>query len=168
MPSEGVNTLSPFPHSLPYTTPSGCFSVSLNMSFYNEWINISKCFLSSLKYFSKLWNPRKELWERWFTAHLDRSSGNNWGLVIGIWSESWGTVSSNWALNLLTAVFQLLNCVWLFATPWTAACQASCPSPSPGACSNLCPLSWWCHPTISSSVVPFSSCFQSFPATGLF
>ena len=39
-----------------------------------------------------------------------------------------------------------------------------CPSPSPGACSNSCPLSWWCHPTISSSVVPFSSCPQSFPA----
>ena len=33
-----------------------------------------------------------------------------------------------------------------------------CPSPSPRACSNSCPLSWWCHPTISSSVVPFSSC----------
>ena len=40
-----------------------------------------------------------------------------------------------------------------------------CPSPTPGACSNLCPLSWWCHPTISSSVVPFSSCPQSFPAS---
>ena len=37
-----------------------------------------------------------------------------------------------------------------------------CPSPSPGACSNSCPLYWWCHPTISPSVVPFSSCLQSF------
>ena len=43
-----------------------------------------------------------------------------------------------------------------------------CPSPSPGTCSNSCPLSQWCHPTISSSVVPFSSCLQSFPATGSF
>ena len=43
-----------------------------------------------------------------------------------------------------------------------------CPSPSPGACSNSCPLSRWCHPTISSSVVPFSSHFQSFPASGSF
>ena len=41
-----------------------------------------------------------------------------------------------------------------------------CPSPSPGACSNPCPLSRWCHPTISSSVTPFSSCPQSFPASG--
>ena len=43
-----------------------------------------------------------------------------------------------------------------------------CPSPSPGVCSNSCPLSQWCHPTISSSVIPFSSCLQSFPASGSF
>ena len=42
-----------------------------------------------------------------------------------------------------------------------------CPSPTPGACSNWCPLSRWCHPTISSSVVPFS-CPQSFAASGSF
>ena len=41
-----------------------------------------------------------------------------------------------------------------------------CPSPAPGACSNSCPLSWWCHPTTSSSIIPFSSCLQSFPASG--
>ena len=41
-----------------------------------------------------------------------------------------------------------------------------CPSLSPRACSNSCPSSRWCHPTISSSVVPFSSCLQSFPASG--
>ena len=43
-----------------------------------------------------------------------------------------------------------------------------CPSPSPGACSNSCTLSWWGHPTISSFVVPFSCCLQSFPASGSF
>ena len=41
-----------------------------------------------------------------------------------------------------------------------------CLSPSLRACSNSCPLSWWCHPTISSSVIHFSSCLQSFPASG--
>ena len=41
-----------------------------------------------------------------------------------------------------------------------------CPSPTLGACSDLCQLSQWCHPTISSSVIPFSSCLQSFPASG--
>ena len=43
-----------------------------------------------------------------------------------------------------------------------------CPSPTPGVYSNSCPLSWWCHPTISSSVVPFSSWPQTFPASGYF
>ena len=42
------------------------------------------------------------------------------------------------------------------------------PSPTPEACSNSCPLSRWCHPTISSSVVPFSYCLQSCPASGAF
>ena len=46
--------------------------------------------------------------------------------------------------------------------------RLSCPSPSSGARSNACPLSWWCHPTISSSIIPFSSCLQSFPASGSF
>ena len=43
-----------------------------------------------------------------------------------------------------------------------------CPSLSPRACSNSCPSSWWCHPTISSSVASFSSCPQSFPSLGSF
>ena len=43
-----------------------------------------------------------------------------------------------------------------------------CPSPTPGVHPNTCPLSWWCHPTISSSVIPFFSCPQSFPVSGSF
>ena len=43
-----------------------------------------------------------------------------------------------------------------------------CPSPTPRVYSNSFPSSWWCHPTISSSVVPFSACLQSFPASGSF
>ena len=43
-----------------------------------------------------------------------------------------------------------------------------CVSPTPGAHSNSCPLSWWCHPTFSSSVILFSSCLQSFPKSGSF
>ena len=46
--------------------------------------------------------------------------------------------------------------------------RPSCPSPTPRIYPNSCPLSWWCHPTISSSVIPFSSCPQSFPASGSF
>ena len=43
-----------------------------------------------------------------------------------------------------------------------------CPSPTPGTCSNSCPFSQWYHPTISSFLIPFSSCLQSFPASGSF
>ena len=60
---------------------------------------------------------------------------------------------------------QSLKIIQLFSTLWTEACQAYL---SPGACSSLCPLSRWCHPTISSSVSPFSSCSQSFLASGSF
>ena len=58
-------------------------------------------------------------------------------------------------------VVHSLSRVWLFA-------RLPCPSLSPGVCSNLCPLSQWCHPTISSSVIPFYFCPQSFPALGSF
>ena len=61
---------------------------------------------------------------------------------------------------------QLLSHVQLFATPWTATHQASLSTPR--VYSNSCPLSQWCHPTISSSVIPFSSRLQSFPASGSF
>ena len=46
--------------------------------------------------------------------------------------------------------------------------RPTCPSPTPGVYSNSHPLSWWCHPGISSSVIPISSCLQSFPASGSF
>ena len=58
------------------------------------------------------------------------------------------------------------QCLWLFVTPLTAACQGPCPSPTPRVHANPCPLSQWCHPTISFSVIPFSSCLQSYPESG--
>ena len=77
---------------------------------------------------------------------------------------------SGWAAGLEKCfsnniVVQLLS--RLFVTTWTAA-RFPCTSPFPRACANSSPLSQWCHPTISSSVVPFSSCLQSFPASGSF
>ena len=63
---------------------------------------------------------------------------------------------------------QLLSHVWLFATPWTAAYQASLSITYSQSCSNSCPSSQWCHPTVSSSVVPFCSCLQSFLTSGFF
>ena len=67
----------------------------------------------------------------------------------------------------LSQSVQLLSCVQLFATPWTAARPASLSITNSQVYSNSCPLSRWCHPTISSSVVPFSH-LQSFPASGSF
>ena len=58
--------------------------------------------------------------------------------------------------------------IQLFVTSWTAAHQASLSITNSLIYSNLCPLSQWCHPTISSSAVTFSSCLQSFPASGSF
>ena len=69
----------------------------------------------------------------------------------------------------------MFNCLW---SPWTYGVipgfpvlhhsRLPCSSPSPGVCSNLSQLSQWCHSTISSSVIPFSSCLLSFPASGSF
>ena len=63
---------------------------------------------------------------------------------------------------------QSFSRVRLFATPWTAAHQASLSLNNSQSLPNSCPLSRWCHPAITSSVVPFSSCPQSFPASGSF
>ena len=85
-------------------------------------------------------------------GHLVASRSNSALLTFCRWG--------NWVLTIFSSV-QLFSCVWLFVTPWTAARQLPCPSPIPWACSNSCPLSQWCHPTISFSVVPFF-CLQSF------
>ena len=69
-------------------------------------------------------------------------------------------------LNLRASV-QMLSHVQLFRLRGLQQARLPCPSPTPGACSNSCPSSRWCHQTISSSVVPFS-CSQSFPTSGSF
>ena len=65
--------------------------------------------------------------------------------------------------NLLFSCSVMSDSLW---PPELQHASLPCPSLSPGACSNSCPLSQWCHPTISFSVTPFSSCLQSFPASG--
>ena len=57
------------------------------------------------------------------------------------------------------------NALWPHGLQHT---RLPCPSPTPKACSNSCPSSQWCHPTISSSDIPFSSCLRSFPGSGSF
>ena len=103
-----------------------------------------------------------------FVSHFDCG---RWPLLNSDWSRHRTRVCTLALQTLFKVVFssvQSLSLVQLFATPWTTARQASLPSPTPGVHPNPCPLSRWCHPTISSSVIPFSSCPQSFPASGYF
>ena len=77
-------------------------------------------------------------------------------------------VSGDNLQSLSCLVIQLLSHDQLFVTPGLQHPRLPCPSLSPGFCSNSCPLNQWCHPTISLFVAPFSSCRQSFPASGSF
>ena len=77
-------------------------------------------------------------------------------------------VGKKWIGNALISSVQSLSRVQLFATPWTTAHQASLSITKSRSLLKLCPLSQWCHPIISSSAIPFSSCFQFFPASESF
>ena len=72
-----------------------------------------------------------------------------------------------WGLHQFSSV-QSLSRVQLLVTPWIAARQASLSLTNSGVHPNSCPSSRWCHPDISSSVIPFSSCPQSLPASESF
>ena len=79
---------------------------------------------------------------------------------LSIWPKVWKSVQFS--------SVQSLSRVQLFATPWITARQAPCPSPTPGVHADSHPSSQWCHPAISSSVVPFSSFPQSLPTSESF
>ena len=92
--------------------------------------------------------------------------GDKWRggcLSVSFWGN--GNVQKLIVVMVVVVVFSLVK---LFVTPWTAACQALLSFTLFWVCSNSCPLSWWCHPSISSFVTPFCSCRQSFPASGSF
>ena len=72
------------------------------------------------------------------------------------------------SLKYIWYISQSFSCVWLFATPWTAARQASLSITNSRSSLRLMSIELVRHPTISSSVVPFSSCLQSFPTSGSF
>ena len=73
--------------------------------------------------------------------------------------------------HLLDSQYQftsVIHRVGRFLTHGLQHTRLPCPSPPAGACSNSCLSTWWCHPTVSSSVITFSSCLPSFPASGSF
>ena len=95
--------------------------------------------------------------------------GNWFSIIINNWIVSsnivWNWVGTEGEGSFQFSLSAISNSLWLHGLEHT---RLPCPSLTCGACSNSCPLSWWCHPTISSSVIPFSSCHQSFPASGSF
>ena len=79
------------------------------------------------------------------------------------WRKTW-----KWPTVFVWVQFShpfMSNSLWPL---WLQYSRLPCPSPTPGTYSNSCPSSRWCYPTISSSVIPFSSCPQSLPASGSF
>ena len=87
-------------------------------------------------------------------------------------TNRWKDITCSWMrrINIFKWLYiPRFSCSVMSGSLWLHGLQHSrlpCPSLSPRDHSNSCPLSWWCHPTIPSSVIPFSSCLQSFPASG--
>ena len=84
--------------------------------------------------------------------------------------KSW-TRLIEWTTTILLLLSVQFSCSVMSNSLWPHGLQHArplCPTPTHRVYSDSCPLSQWCHPTISSSVVPFSSCLQSFPASGSF
>ena len=94
-------------------------------------------------------------------------------VLQGIW---WDRSLDGWMLSgtdfMITVLqfssVQSLSVLTLLPPHGLQHARLPCPSPAPRACSNSCPSSWWCHPTISPSVIPFSSCLQTLLASGSF
>ena len=142
-------------------------------SFFTVWaarealeILESKCFAICNCY--KLMIVSKKMLRYWPQLPVNGNLAGN-RVFVG---DQVKTRSLGWDLAQQDQCFyiavQLISHVWLFVTPWTAACQASLSSTISQVCSDSCPLSQWCHPTISSSVGPFFSCLQCFPVSGSF
>ena len=84
-----------------------------------------------------------------------------------LYADSYPAHSSHSFLNLFSSI-QSLSRVQLFEPHELQHARPPCPSPTPAVHPTSCPLSWWCQPAISSSVIPYSSCPQSLPASGSF
>ena len=133
----------------------------------NQWFYVLSMIFSNIPTLVtssyNLTYPTSSLYSEWLTRRFPRM-----GAVC--FRQLSGSIGGGYYDNsdIQFSLVQSLSHVWLFATPWATACQASLSIMNSQARSNSCPLSHRCHPTISSSVIPFSSYLQSFPASGSF
>ena len=102
----------------------------------------------------------------WFIAFFSWYS-RHYSVIIKCcwWTLEWYPTIRPLLLVMLVCLSVVSDSPWPY---WLQHARLPYLPPSPGACSNSCPVSQWCHPTISSFVIPFSSCLQSFPTLGSF
>ena len=130
--------------------------MDMTLSKFQEMVKDTEAWHAAVHEVAKSWTRLTD-WTRTIKGHLNPGPSTT-GLLTS--DQCWATISS-------------VQCSWSVVSDslWPHGLRHArppCPSPTPGACSSSCPSSQWCHPTISSSVIPFSSCLQSFPASGFF
>ena len=137
--------------------------------------NLASMYLSSLNQLSKHWleGSRLSLFSIWCPPRVWEIDGETVETVSDfIFGGSKITADGDCSLEIKRCFrWVQFSCSVMSDSLWSHGLQHTwppCPSPTPKAYSDSCPLSQWCHPTISSSVISFSSCLQSFPASGSF
>ena len=166
LPNSGIEPTSPAIPAL----AGGIFTIVLSEKLFKIWakhipwihlfnsINVAVRWVVVLSSHLKDEESEAQSSKVFFFSQVTKL-GSSW---VGIWTKLQALRHS------VSQSVQSLSCVQFFATPWSAAHQASLSITNSRSLLKLMLSSWWCHPTISSSVVPFSSCLQSFPASGSF
>ena len=128
-----------------------------------KYISILVAFLAGIKFLDHIFSSTQ------FYGHWQKFFYKEMGQVPRLLCLVWSCVGAALLIVKSCSVSSVTqSCLTLCDPNGLQYARIPCPSPTPGADSNSCPLSQWCHPTISFSVIPFSSCLQSFPASGSF
>ena len=98
---------------------------------------------------------------------ISTEQSKSWQCLLSAWI-AWMPYSSWWEMGLKTCCCSITKLCTTLCNPMDYNTPGFSISPSPGACSNSCPLCQWCHLTVPSPVTPFSSCLQSLPESGSF
>ena len=123
---------------------------------FNDWFNVRKEKLRWLQHYGfgdQMEDEKREQRSRLVGRHA---------VLVVCGAVKWVCPAGSCILVVVFSHSVVSDSLWFHGLQHI---RLPCPSSAPEACSNSCPLSWWCHPTISSSVIPFSTCLQSFPAS---